>query len=89
MKFNSNYVEGNCINLKGCQCNPCMPNYQNCNPNPYPPPPMPYPQQPFQCPPAQCGPCFQAPSCGYINFQIPYSFIYLFAGYLLGNINKD
>ena len=84
MKFNTDYVEGNCINL-GCggpahfpqQSFPSQPCFNpSCNPS-FPPQ---FPQQPC--------PCMAPPSCGYLNFQIPFSLIYLYLGFQLGK-NKN
>ncbi len=82
---------------KPCGCdniwtNPWF-NPQSCFPHPQPPcfPQFP-PQQPcfpgFPCQPDFCQqPCM--PSCGCINFAIPLSFLYLYAGYMIGNNKKD
>lgn len=94
MKYNTNYVEGECFDFhrKPCGCPPPPPKH-NCgcgndwnNPwfNPPFPPQQPcFPQFPCQnfcqpCPPQQCG-------CGCINFQIPLSLLYMYAGYMIGN----
>lgn len=73
MKHNCIYQEGNCLNLNNCPSSCC---------GQYPPNSPPWFNQPY-CPPA-CPPPNMC-DCGCLNFQIPYSFIYLYVGYLIGN----
>jgi len=104
MKYNTNYVEGQCFDFHRppCGCDRPRPPHGNCgceNPvwnNPWFNPQFQQPcfQQPFPnfpCQPNFCQTFPQqccAPSCGCLNFQIPLSFLYLYAGYMIGNSGK-
>ena len=74
----------------GCWCD--NPAWNNPWFNPFPPQTPCFPQNPqFPCPPSFCNPCPTGccqPNCGCLNFQIPLSFLYLYAGYMIGN-SKD
>ena len=99
MKYNTNYVEGQCFDFhrKLCGCGISRPPHQGCGcdyvwNNPWFTPPF-LPQQPcFPQFPSQpnflCQPQCCTPSCGCINFQIPLSFLYLYTGYMIGNNGK-